>query len=372
MQERSAHCKKKVERMLKALRHEEPDRVPVSEYYFWPEFMKKWREVNHLSDDVDIHEYYDLDWNISGTDYQPHIKPVEILEETEEQVISRNGFEHITRRKNGAPMDEYVSFAVNTVEEMKSFDLHDPWDERRFEGFQNTLNKMYRNIFVLGNMMEGCEFLWRIISSENMLLWLALYPDDIKRFLDRITVFLTESLRAQIAASGGMLDGMMIWGDVAYTKDMLFSPETWREFFKPCLNELVQICHKSGLPVVYHGCGNVNKIFCDYIDMGIEAYNPLEAKAGLDVVDLRRRFGHRIAFCGNMNVIEWTNAPLDELKRIVLTKLNAAKGGGYIFGSDHSVPDELPPERYEYVLNLVREYGRYPLDLGEYDIHDVF
>ncbi len=371
MIERTANCIKKVERMHATIRHEESDRVPVCEYHFWSGFMENWRAMKGFSEDTDILDYYDLDWKIAGTNYLPHIKAVEILEESEDQVISRNGFEHVTRKKKGAPMDEYVSFAVNTIEEMASFELEDPRDERRFEGFQDSLCALYPKMFVLGNMMEGCEFLWRIISSENMLLWLALYPDDIKRFLDRITVFLIESLEAQISAAGGMLDGMMIWGDVAYTKDMLFSPESWRKFFKPCLRELVRISHDNGLPVVYHGCGNVNKIFEDYIEVGIDVYNPLEAKAGLDVVDLRRRYGHRIGFSGNMNVLDWANAPLEDLRRIVLTKLNAAKGGGYIFGSDHSVPDELSPERYEYVLDLVRKYGRYPLDLGEYDIPDI-
>ena len=54
-----------------------------------------------------------------------------------------------------------------------------------------------------------------------------------------------------------------------------------------------------------------------------------------------------------------------------MRKLNAAKGGGFIFQSDNAVPDTVSVERYEYVLNLVREYGRYPLDLGKYDIEDL-
>ena len=56
---------------------------------------------------------------------------------------------------------------------------------------------------------------------------------------------------------------------------------------------------------------------------------------------------------------------MDELKTMVLTKLNAAKGGGYIVQSDHSVPSNVSAERYEFVVNLVREYGKYPLQLGE-------
>ena len=61
----------------------------------------------------------------------------------------------------------------------------------------------------------------------------------------------------------------------------------------------------------------------------------------------------------------------EELKATVLRKLNAAKGGGMIFQSDHSVPSNVSAESYEYVVNLVREYGRYPLELGEYDIPEL-
>ena len=55
----------------------------------------------------------------------------------------------------------------------------------------------------------------------------------------------------------------------------------------------------------------------------------------------------------------------------MLTKLNAAKGGGFIFQSDHSVPGNVSGESYDYVVHLVREHGRYPLSLGEYDIPDL-
>jgi len=153
--------------------------------------------------------------------------------------------------------------------------------------------------------------------------------------------------------------------------DMLFSPEYWRKHFKPGVRALVELCHRNELPVIYHGCGNVNKIFEDYIEIGVDAYNPLEAKAGLDVVDLRRRYGHRMGFCGNMDVMVWADASMDKLEEYVLTKLNAAKGGGFIFQSDHSVPDSISGERYDYVVNLVRDRGRYPLDLGVYDLADI-
>ena len=64
-------------------------------------------------------------------------------------------------------------------------------------------------------------------------------------------------------------------------------------------------------------------------------------------------------------------ADADDLKAMVLTKLNAAKGGGYIVQSDHSVPSNISGENYDTVVRLVREYGRYPLQLGEYDLPDL-
>jgi len=155
---------------------------------------------------------------------------------------------------------------------------------------------------------------------------------------------------------------------VAYVNGMLFSPEYWRKWFRPIVQSQVAACHEAEIPVIYHGCGNTLSIFQDYIDMGVDCYNPLEAKAGMDVVDLRQRFGHSISFCGNMDVLQWAEAPMEELHAAVMRKLNAAKGGGYIFQSDHSVPSNVSADRYEYALNLVRSKGTYPLDLGEHDI----
>jgi uroporphyrinogen decarboxylase len=230
------------------------------------------------------------------------------------------------------------------------------------------LKSLHTDFPVYGSICEGHEQLWRIIGSENVMLWIGLYPEELARFVERLGTFLVELTRAQIKAAGGLLDGMVIWGDVAYVNGMLFSPEYWRAHFKPIVREQIRVCHEAGLPVIYHGCGNATAILDDFVEMGLDAYNPLEAKAGMDVVKLRKRYGHRLGFCGNMDVLAWANAPLPELRKIVLTKLNAAKGGGYIFQSDHSVPSNVSAERYQYVVDLVRKHGTYPLSLGECDL----
>ena len=124
------------------------------------------------------------------------------------------------------------------------------------------------------------------------------------------------------------------------------------------------MCDAQDLPVI-------RRIFREFVDDGVDAYNPLEAKAGMDPIKSCRQYGHKIGFCGNLDVITRANGTQEEIRKMVLTKLNAAIGGGYIVQSDHSVPGNVSGQNYDYVVKLVHEYGKYPLHLDEYDLPDI-
>jgi len=379
----------KLARMNKTLRHQEADRIPVSDF-FWGSFIERWKRDLGLPDDTDIYKYYDLDWMVTIPNMDPHIKEFEIIKQDDHEVVVRTGYEAIIRKKFSAPMPAYLGFDTDTLDKMKDFKFDSPWDDRRYfkagdnqiagvgDGFVrnipawiDTVKSLYPDFPVYGSVCEAHEQLWRIIGSENVLMWIGLYPEELGKCIRRVHEFVVELTKAQIKAADGLLAGMVIWGDVAYVNGMLFSPDYWRRYFKPCVKEIVEICHENNLPAIYHGCGNVTEILEDFIEMGIDSYNPLEAKAGLDVVELRGQYGHRIGFCGNMNVMEWAESNEQQLKEIILRKLNAAKGGGWIFQSDHSVPGNISGQNYDYVVKLVREYGKYPFQLGEYDIPEL-
>ena len=386
---RTAGCLEKLERMNRTLNHQEADRVPVSDF-FWGSFLNRWREELGLPPDTDPYVYYDLDWIVTIPNLDPHIKQFEIVSENDEEITVRTGYEAVIRKKYKDPMPAYLHFETDTLEKMNAFRFDDPRDDRRFfsggdnqvagvgDGFVrdlppwiDTVKSLYPERPVYGSVCEAHEQLWRIIGSENVLLWIGLYPDELGRFIEKVGEFVIELTQAQIRAADGMLDGMVIWGDVAYVNGMLFSPDYWRRWFMPVVTEQTRLCHEAGLPVIYHGCGNATAVFDDFIETGIDSYNPLEAKSGLNVVDLRKKYGHSMGFCGNFDALAWANDDTEQLKAQALTKLNAAKGGGYIFQSDHSVPANVSGERYEMIVNLVREKGNYPLNLGEYDDPDI-
>lgn len=379
MQNRTANCLAKLERMNKALRHQEPDRVPIGDF-FWGSFIERWRKDLGLPPDTDIYRYYDLDWQVTNPNMDPHIRPFELLEETDEMVMVRTGFDAVIRKKFADPMPAFLVFETDTIDKLLDFQFDDPFDPRRyFESGDNqlsglgdgyyrntpawieTVRSLYPDFPVYGSVCEGYELLWRITGPENAMYWMLLYPDEFGTFMNRLKTYLEGITLGQLQAAGGMLDGMVIWGDVAYGRDMLFSPESWRRFFKPVVQSLVDICHEQGIPVIYHGCGNSHRIFRDLIEMGIEAYNPMEKKAGMDVVEFRKEFGHEMAFCGGFDVLTWANGSSEDLKNLVIHNLKAAIGGGYIFQSDHSVPSNVSGQNYDYVVKLVRKLGKYPL-----------
>ncbi len=383
--ERKESALRKLERMNKALSHQEPDRVPISDF-FWGGFTERWRRELGLPADASPYYHYDLDWIVTVPNMDPWIRPFETIRETPEEIVVKTGFGAIMHKHFEFPMPEMHSWETDSFEKLEAARFDDPRDARRFhsagdnqiagvgDGFQRnsppwieTVKSLRPDFPVYGSIIEVSECLTRLIGQENTMLWMAEHPERMGEVINRIGAFYLEMTRAELEAGAGLLDGFVIWGDVAYKKCTFMSPRYWREYFKPWVRQIAEAAHAAGLPVIYHGCGNVKAIFEDYIDMKIDAYNPLEVKAGMDAVELRRQYGHRIGFCGNSDMQVWESGDRDAIRREVLRKLNAAKGGGYIFQSDHSVSSAVSGHTYDYIVNLVREHGCYPIRLGEFE-----
>jgi hypothetical protein len=379
--DRGDNTRRKLERMNRALRHEEPDRVPISDF-FWGGFKERWRRELGLPADADPYYHYDLDWIVTVPNMDPWIRPFETLKEDAEEVVVKTGFGAIMHKHFAHPMPEMTAWDVDTFEKLEHVEFDSPTDARRFfaagdnqiagvgDGFQRnspawleTVKSLRPDFPVYGSMIEVSECLTRLIGQVNALLWMGEYPDRMGAVIDRVGAFYLAMAEAELAAGRGLLDGFVIWGDVAYKKGTFMSPTYWRRHFKPWVDRMIGAVHADGLPVIYHGCGNVHALLPDFIELGVDAYNPLEAKAGMDVVDLRNRYGHRLGFCGNSDMRVWESGDREAIRREVLRKLGAAHGGGYIFQSDHSVSSAVSGTTYDYIVRLVREFGTYPLRL---------
>src|SRR5210317_1264226 len=96
---------KKLHRLNTALRHEEPDRVPISDF-FWGGFIRRWRDELELSDDANPYYHYDLDWIVTVPNMDPQIRSFETIREDEQEVVVKTGYGAIMRKNFDVPMPE--------------------------------------------------------------------------------------------------------------------------------------------------------------------------------------------------------------------------------------------------------------------------
>ena len=137
--ERSKKCTQKLDRMNRALNHEEPDRVPISDF-FWGSFVKRWRQELNLPDDASPYNYYDLDWIVTTPNMDPKIQSFETIKEDETEVVVKTGFLTTMRKKFDFPMPEFISWDTDTIEKLEVLEFDDPYDRRRyFEAGDNQI-----------------------------------------------------------------------------------------------------------------------------------------------------------------------------------------------------------------------------------------
>jgi hypothetical protein len=377
-------------RVRAALGFKDPDQAPISDFY-WTGFLEKCKK--QYGPGFDVFRHFDLDYVVVNPNMDPHIQDFEVLEDDGKGgLLLKTGFGALIRRKADCPMPEFVEFAVKKPEDMAKFELDSPRDRRRLykagddqingvgdaiarglPSWNDRVDSYCKDFPVFGSIDEGMEQLWRCVGSQNALYWMADCPELLVPFVERLGDFLVELVKFQIEEARGRLTGMYIWGDVAYVTGMLFSPAFWREHFKPIVKRIIDECHKAGLVVIYHGDGKVTPILGDYAEIGLDGYNPLECKAGMDAVQVRRDFESGVlpngplAVVGNFDVRELESGNRDRIKRHALYKLHCAQHGGWICQSDHSVTSDVAPDDYQYMIDTIREYSRAPMDMARID-----
>jgi uroporphyrinogen decarboxylase len=146
--------------------------------------------------------------------------------------------------------------------------------------------------------------------------------------------------------------------DMGYKFHQFFSVATYREVLKPLQQRAIAWAHAKGIKAHLHSCGDVNPFVPELIDIGLDALNPLEVKAGMDPLHLKQVFGDKLVLHGGINALlyEDIDALEAEMRRIIPTlKTN----GGYILSSDHSIPSSMSFDHFRRFVELGKELGSY-------------
>jgi uroporphyrinogen decarboxylase len=349
------------ERILLALQDKEADRVAIHDSP-WFTTIRRWHKEG-LAEDVDPYDYFEYEFADVGARTTFRL-PEQVLEETDDYRITTNFWGSTVKNwKNATSTPETIAFGVNSAAEWaEKKHLMLDWDDERIDWGRTRASydkaRAAGKFITFGEAM-GYDRTQGIVGSERLLIAMAEEPEWVKDMFDANAEITVRSMEEMLA--GGIdFDGAFFYDDMGYRNASLFSPRMFRELSMPAHKRVCDFAHSRGKPTILHSCGCVKELIPSLIETGYDCLQPLEVKAGMDLVELKKRYGEKMAFMGGIDVRKMSNPDPNVIEEEIATKIGFAKrGGGYIYHSDHSVPDDISFPQYCRVIDLVKKYGSY-------------
>ncbi len=336
------------ERVLAALRHEQPDRTPRD---FWAE-PPSWRRLLAHTGHSDEQCLLDA----LGIDVR-HLKAPSPAEREVAPGVYQNfwGERFVYNDTPWGPMREDVAGALKGTThlgDLESFDWPTPdcLDRsqlaaqcRRYD--QHALLYGFADIWQRPSLVRG----W-----EEMFLDMAERPEWVHFLCRKFTDFYLEDYTRAAELTQGRIDLYLVISDLGTQRGPLISLPMFRQFVAPYLKEMVDLIHGLGGKAMFHSCGKIDSFIPDLIDLGVDVLDPIQpAGTEMQPENLKRRFGPQLTFHGGMDMQELL--PFASPGKIELEARRYCEvlgdQGGYILGPAHLFQPDVPPE------NILAVYG---------------
>lgn len=388
------------ERVVKAINHEEPDRIPSYEgsidnlgilnyygekygidglanlqklmYYFafgnnnllnkLLHSLSRGKKAAKIAVEPEARLYKNI-----GIDLVPIALCIHPQKYYKNGFISEFGhrFEYKENPADKMNMLYYMGGSFDNFEEYEKFPLPDPDDPLRENLFKAAmqLERDYKEKICCAPGITGMmEMTWEGFGLESFSRLLANKRNAKKVFDDR-GKFSVEMVKRIIEWGGS--GPMLIFDDYGYKKGLFMSPKNYREYVIPWLEEICKQAHKGGLQVILHSCGDIYQIFEDIINAGVDAVNPIEPTTSnpeYNIFKLNETYGDKITFLGNVSpqdlsdkdpqtILEYTKSLIKQI----------APGGGFILSSGHSINPAVKLENFLAMREALQKYGKYPI-----------
>lgn len=307
------------------------------------------------------HFEYDM-WLVGGWfDIMPISNHREVVAEDDVSVTIRNGAGAVIRNwKHAVSTPEYVGFSMTDrrcwEEVYKPRLLVD--EEKRLD--IDTAKRQLKRAREAGRWaFYGHQFIWEnmraSLGNVCMLESLLLDPGWIHDFCQTYTD-LYRRLFAKLVEQAGRPDGIWIYEDLGYCKDLACSPLILETMIFPYYRQIIEFFTSMDLPVILHSDGRIDKAIPLIIDAGFAGINPIEVKAGCDLFSYVKRFGRRLAFVGGFDcrILETGDrvAIKAEVRRLAASMRE--RGARFMLGVDHSVPDTVSYDTFRCFRDEVR------------------
>ncbi len=209
--------------------------------------------------------------------------------------------------------------------------------------------------FVIGDIgFSLFERAWSMRGFENLLMDMALNPEFVHQLLDKICEFNISVI--ELYGKFTNIDGFYFGDDWGQQHGLIMGPAMWREFILPRLKKMYATCQKHGFYIMQHSCGDIEEIFPDLLDAGLNCYNTFQPEI-YDIKKIKKQFGGQLSFWGAISTqallpFESPKVVYEETKRIMSI---LGEDGGYIAAPTHALPYDVPCENVIAMLKAFEE-----------------
>lgn len=338
----------KRERVLAAIRHQEPDIVPYEMSLTWQarEILDRYLAEHGLSVEIDSH--------IHSAGYSAFIRPIS----------GRPGFfaDDFGLVWNRTGVDKEIGVIDNLLLPEPTLDAYafPTLDAAALHEVYATLVAGAGDAFRAGNIsFTMFERAWSLRGMENLLMDMvdnAAFVDDL---LDAILAFDLEILEIAFEHD---IDGFLFGDDWGQQRGLIMGPTYWRRFIKPRMAELYAYVRRRGKIVMQHSCGDIGEILPDLVDIGLQVYQTFQPEI-YDIGEAKRQYAGKLAFWGGISTQRLLPfATPDEIRRVTRRTMDIlGKGGGYIAAPTHGVPSDIPPENLLAMLEVFQNQPPGPI-----------
>ena len=363
------------ERVLTAIAHKEPDRIPVD---FWavPEVYGQMQQALGLPDKEAV-----LKWALCDLRYfnGPTLKP-QAAEPLPEGVVRdhwgvlrqvstvsgqrRDGTTYTWTYKHllKAPLAEAATVAEVEAHAWPTADL---WDYSAVRAACQAMKDSGVCVVAGADRLDRTAQLkpaMYIRGTENFMADLVLDEAVAECLLEHISNYYLAYNRRLFEAAAGTVDVFFMGDDMGTQASLWVSPEMYRRFFKKRFAAYCDLAHQFGLKTMYHTCGNVAPLVKDFINSGLDILQSLQPQAlGDQLAALKCEYGRDLSFQGGIDIqgVLPNGTPADVAEHVRQRAAILGEGGGYVFGTAHNILPDTPTENVIALVEAYRRYGAY-------------
>ncbi len=236
----------------------------------------------------------------------------------------------------------------------------DPFAPGRFEAARRDIDRFGKDFFIIGDVeLSLFELAWHLVGLEKYLIAFSMEEAWIETLNDMVEEW-TGALALQLVSMG--VDAIWLGEDLGTQTSMLISPDMWRERLKPRYARLIRRLKRANpdLLVAFHSDGAVAPLIDDFIELGVDIYNPVQPNVpGSDPEELQRAYGGRIAFFGGIDQQVLLPAGDEKAIRAEVARRVGIMGrnGGYLLAPAHIVQADVSPETLLCLRDAVNSIG---------------